>query len=241
MKYITSDNLFDYAFLNEDSLQKPVKGVCIYFHGYTDGTRYKESPILGQKLGEQGIAWVFSYHSVWAWMSETSQQYCEQVLDAVYERLGIDESVPLVVTGGSMGGMTALNYLIHGKRKAIACAANCPVLSVKGYFEKSSETRAAILSAHIEKEGELMEILADLSPIYFTEKLPKIPYFFVFGKKDPTPAINEHIEELKEKLSKNAIHYKVEFREEMEHCNMKDFPDTIGRFIDFISDVVNKK
>lgn len=241
MKYITSDNLFDYAFLNEDTLQKPVKGVCIYFHGFTDGTRYNESPFLGAELGAKGIAWVFPYHSVWAWMSPTSQMFCEQVIDAVYEKLGIDDSVPLVVTGGSMGGMTALNYLLHGKRKAIACAANCPVLSVKDYFEKSFETRAAILSAHIEKEGDLMEILSDLSPIEFAEKLPKIPYFFVFGKEDPSPAINEHIEELKEKLSKNAIDYKVEFREKMEHCNMKDFPDTIGRFIDFISDVVNKK
>ena len=234
MKYITPDNLYDYAFLNEDTLQKPVKGVCIYFHGFTDGTRYNESPFLGAELGAKGIAWVFPYHSVWAWMSQTSQQFCEQVIDAVYEKLGIDESIPLVVTGGSMGGMTALNYLLHGKRKAIACAANCPVLSVKGYFEAAREARAAILSAHIEKQGELTEILTELSPIYITEKLPKIPYFLVFGKNDPSPAINEHIEELKEKLSKNGIDYKVEVREEMAHCNMNDFPDTRGRFIEFI-------
>lgn len=234
MKYITSDNLYDYAFLNEDTLQKPVKGVCIYFHGFTDGTRYNESPFQAAELGANGIAWVFPYHSVWAWMSPTSQMFCEQVIDAVYEKLGIDDSVPLVVTGGSMGGMTALNYLLHGKRKAIACAANCPVLSVIGYFKQAKEARAAILSAHIEKDGNLEEILTDLSPAYFVEKLPKIPYFFVFGKNDPSPAINELIGELKEKLDKNAVNYKIEIREEMAHCNMNDFPDTRDRFVKFI-------
>ena len=34
--------------------------------------------------------------------------------------------------------------------------------------------------------------------------------------------------------AKNGIDYKVEVREEMAHCNMNDFPDTRGRFIEFI-------
>lgn len=43
MKYINSENLYAYAFLNEDTLTYPVKKLCISFHGYTDGTVYEKA------------------------------------------------------------------------------------------------------------------------------------------------------------------------------------------------------
>ena len=120
MNFINEDNLMDYAFINTDALIPPVKAVCVDFHGYTDGTMFSKSEGKAKVLGEQGIAWVFPYYSVWAWMSEASQAFNEQVLDAVYRKLGIPDTVPLIITGGSMGGLTALCYQVYGKRKAAA-------------------------------------------------------------------------------------------------------------------------
>ena len=99
MKYIRSENLLDYAFINEDTLVHPLRGICVSFHGYTDATMYKSSDEIASALGRQGIAFVFPYYSVWAWMSRSSQAFNEQVIDAVYERLQADEAVPLIVSG----------------------------------------------------------------------------------------------------------------------------------------------
>ena len=83
MQFVNEENIFDYAFINIDALMLPVKAVCVDFHGYTDATTYSESPAKAKLLGEKGIAWVFPYYSVWAWMSKSSQEFIEKVLDAV--------------------------------------------------------------------------------------------------------------------------------------------------------------
>ena len=119
MRFINQDNIFDYAFINMDSLTLPVKAVCVEFHGYTDGRMLTESDAKAKLFGQKGIAWVFPYYSVWAWMSKSSQEFNEQVLDAVYEKLQIPDTIPLIITGGSMGRLTALCYQVYGKRKAV--------------------------------------------------------------------------------------------------------------------------
>ena len=108
MKHICPDNLLDFAFVNFDTLEYPVRGIFFYLHGYTDATMFTQSNEMAALFGKHGIAWVFPYYSVWAWMSRSSQIFNEQVLDAVYERLGVDDTVPLMIGGGSMGGLTAL-------------------------------------------------------------------------------------------------------------------------------------
>lgn len=233
MKYIDKDNLSDYAFLNEDTLVYPLRAVCVSFHGYTDGTRHNKSNEMARRLGERGIAWVFPYYSVWAWMSRSSMEFNEQVLDAVYEKLNAGGEIPLIVSGGSMGGLTALNYLIYGKRRAIGCAVNCPVTDVFRMFDDNPACRAAILSAHIEKEGELDEILKSHSPVHFAAKLPRIPYLFVYGGKDEyftqkqRPAMQKALDE-------EGIAHQMLVQPQMAHCDMNPYPDAFNKYCDFL-------
>lgn len=237
MKYINSNNLSDYAFLNEDTLVYPLRGICIDFHGYTDATMFEKSNAAAKILGEQGIAWVFPYYSVWAWMSPGSQEFNEQVLDAVYQKLGADETIPLVVSGGSMGGLTALNYLIYGKRKAIGCAVNCPVTDLNRIFTDIPSMRRAILSAHIEKDMELDEALKLHSPVQFADRLPDIPYFCVFGEKDEY-FLNIHMPPLVEKFRQYDVNFKQLVQPGMNHCDLENHPEAHKAFCDFIVSVI---
>lgn len=237
MKQIRPDNLLDYAFVNEDTLVRPLRGICVCFHGYTDATMYEKSDAFARTLGEKGVAWVFPYYSVWAWMSRNSQEFNEQVLDAVYERLGADESVPLIVSGGSMGGLTALNYLIYGKRKAIGCALNCPVTDMNKIFADQRDFRRAILSAHIEKDASLEEIMKTYSPVCFAESLPHIPYFFVFGQAD-TYFFNTQMPPMIEKLRQYKIKHTLLTVPGMKHCDLSHHPEAQDAFGDFIVSLV---
>lgn len=239
MNYINKENLLDYAFLNEDTLKLPVRGICVCFHGYTDATMYEKSPWEAEYLGKNGIAWVFPYYSVWAWMSENSQIFNEQVLNAVYDRLGVDENVPLIISGGSMGGMTALNYLIRGKRRATACALNCAVTDLNRIFEDKRDFRRAMLSAHIEKDGEPGEIFRTYSPVCFAEQLPQIPYFLVYGEAD-TYFAQTQMPPFAELMKKHGLEHTLFLEKGMAHCDLAGHGEVYRQYCDFIIRAVNK-
>ena len=233
MRYIEKENLSDYAFLNLDTLTLPLKGICVCFHGYTDATTYDKSPRIAELLGKMGIAYVFPYYSVWAWMSKNSMEFNEQVLDAVYDMLGADEDIPLIITGGSMGGLTALNYLVSGKRPAAACALNCPVTDMHGFFEDVPTARRAILSAHIEKQGELADVLKEYSPVHFAHRLPNIPYYLVYGEKDPYFTEN-HMPPMLAKMDACGLCYTALVQSGMGHCDLESHPEALEKYIQFI-------
>ena len=234
MTYINKDNLSDYAFLNTDALKLPLKGICVCFHGYTDDTMFSESNAIAARLGQKGIAWVFPYYSVWGWLGKNALAFCEQVIDAVYDKLGADESIPLISSGGSMGGLTALMYCVLGKREAVRCAAECPVTDMHKIFEDNYTVRRAILSAHIEKEGKLEDILKEHSPVYRAADMPKIPYFLLFGGND-TLITEKHYPPLYEAMQEQGHNVKVHIEEGMGHCETLNFETALNKYCAFIA------
>ncbi len=233
MRFINPDNISDYAFVNMDALTFPVKAVCVDFHGYTDGRMLTESDAKAKLFGEKGIAWVFPYYSVWAWMSKSSQEFNEQVLDAVYQKLQLSDSVPLIITGGSMGGLTALCYQVYGKRKAVACAANCPVTDVGVFFRDFDHARRAILSAHILDERPLEAVMEEYSPVKFVDKLPQIPYLLVYGEKDTVITerfMPQFVGAMKE-AGHNVTHI---LQKDMVHCDLSSHKEAFDAWCNFI-------
>ena len=233
MQFVCEENLSDYAFVNMDALKFPVKAVCVDFHGYTDATIFLESPPKAKILGEQGIAWVFPYYSVWAWMSRSSQKFNEQVLDAVYKKLRIPDMTPLIITGGSMGGLTSLCYLIYGKRKAAACAVNCPVTDMTKFFDIVPDARRAILSAHILEEKPFRAVLDSYSPVKLVDKLPTIPYLLIYGEKDERITkyfMPQFLERMKEK-GHNVTYL---LQKDMVHCDIDGHKKAFDIWCDFI-------
>lgn len=223
MNPINKDNILTYAFVNFDTLKLPVKAVCIDFHGYTDATRFTESSRLASDLGNRGIAYVFPYYSVWAWYSKSSRIYNEMVLDAVFDKLG---NAPLIVSGGSMGGMTALMYAIEGKRKPVGCVVNCPVTDTELIFENDS-IRPAILSAHIEEGLNLKAF----SPVCRINDLLDIKYFAVFGGKDEC-ITDKYFLPFNEKMQGKNYEYYIE--EQMPHCDISNFENAYVKYRDAI-------
>lgn len=233
MRCINQDNISDYAFVNTDALTLPVKAVCVDFHGYTDATMFSESNEKAKRLGEKGIAWVFPYYSVWAWMSRSSQEFNEQVLDAVYQKLQLPDTVPLIITGGSMGGLTALCYLVYGKRKAVACAANCPVTDMGVFFRDFDHARRAILSAHILDERPLETICDAYSPVKFVDKLPHIPYLLVYGEKD-TVITDRFMSKFVEKMKAAGHDVTHILQKDMVHCAISSHKEAFDACCNFI-------
>ncbi len=234
MRYINKENLSDYAFLNTDTLKLPLKGICVCFHGYTDDTMFEKSNETAKFLGQKGIAWVFPYYSVWGWLGKNAMEFCEQVIDAVYDKLNAPDDIPFISTGGSMGGLTALMYCILGKRKVIRCAADCPVTDIYSIFEDVPNMRRAVYSAHIEKEGSLEDILKSFSPVYRAKDLPNIPYFLLFGGEDKL-ITEKHYPPIVKALEGCGHNFTVHLQQGMGHCEMHNFPEALEKYCSFIA------
>lgn len=237
MKFINKDNISNYAFINTDALIYPIKAVCVDFHGYTDGTMMSKSEGKAKLFGENGIAWVFPYYSVWAWMSKSSQEFNEQVLDAVYEKLQLPDTVPLIITGGSMGGLTALCYQVYGKRKAVACAANCPVTDMGVFFRDFPDVRRAILSAHILDERPLEDVCDAYSPVKLVDRMPDIPYLLIFGEKD-MKITERFMPEFVEKMKKTGHDVTCILQKDMSHCDINSHKEALYTWCNFIIDQI---
>lgn len=238
MTHITKDNLENYAFVNLDTLTYPVKAVCVCFHGFTDDTVYEKSPRQASELGSKGIAWVYPYFSVWAWYSDNSRKFNEQVLDAVYGKLNLSDDIPLIISGGSMGGMTAFMYCIDGKRKPKACAMNCPVTNVRAHFENNFYIRRAIMDAHIDKETDMLAFTESISPVYRIADFPDIPVFSLFGGKDSCITEKEYIPFIEKMKIKNM---ETVISEEMEHCGTDNDEKGYRAMTDFIINAALKR
>ena len=157
-------------------------------------------------------------------------------MDAVCDRLHLSSDIPFVVSGGSMGGLTALNYLVYGKRKAMACALNCPVTDMHRAFHDRVRMRRAILSAQILEESDLEEITKHDSPYHFADRLPRIPYLFIYGSKDEY-FMGTQMPHTKEKLDQCALDYTLTVHEGMDHCDLAGNRAAMQQFLGFITNV----
>lgn len=232
MNFMNWENISDYAFVNTDSLKGEPRGIVMNLHGYTDASTFTKSNPYAAAMGEAGIVFVFPYYSVWAWMSKSSFAYLEEVLDVVYAHYGFDENTPFVVTGGSMGGMTAMMYSLYGNKKARACACNCPVTDLPRIFERGKDMRRAIYSAHNLDERPLSECLEANSPIHNAERLPNIPYYIAFGEKDL--GITAEGMEFCKKMKELGRELSFDVVPEMGHCNLMQFPEYAKKYADFV-------
>ena len=57
------------------------------------------------------------------------------------------ENIPVVSTGGSMGGQSALVYCAYSKRTPVACVANCPVCDTVFHFTERPDLPRTLYSA----------------------------------------------------------------------------------------------
>lgn len=232
MKTMTWDHIRDLAFLNTDALEGPPRGVVLNFHGYTDDTMFSQSDDFARRLGEQGILYIWPYYSVWAWMSRSAIAYIEELLDLVWEHFELDGKTPVVYSGGSMGGMTALMMSLIGKRRPIACACNCPATDLAWRFERH-DSRRAVTSAMILDEGTPQEWISLRSPQERAADLPHIPYYLLYAADDTAILPRERVAFLTA-MADAGQSVETVLVPGMAHCDLASHPQAEADYQAFI-------
>ncbi len=233
MGYLNARNILDYAFINLDTVQKPIRGVVMNCHGMDDETVYDSSPRPGVDLGNEGVLYIFPYYGPWAWCNDQTVFFLNEILDAVWEMLRLPEDLPYVLVGGSMGGLTAMLYSMYGNRRPLAVGCNCPVCDLAAVFEASPQMRRSIYSAYVGSGLPFEEELDRHNPILQTSRLPDIPYLIVSGSMDVVISEEGQIGPFQQAMlqaGKRATFMRVPG---MGHCNIMEFEDAYQTYLHF--------
>lgn len=236
-KIVTTSNLRQFAAVREEGLRLPVRAVLLTFHGL--GWRDMDPPVSGldRECSERGILPVFPYYGCWSWMNDTAVRLTGQIVGAVYEKYQLDSSVPLIASGGSMGGLASLIYtrwageMTNGVPIPSACAADSPVCDLPYHYTEREDLPRTLVSAFGHYSIPLAEAMKTASPYHQADQMPDIPYFIVHGTADTAVSKTHHSDRLVPRLKER---HRVEYLqvEGMEHCAMP--PDAYARYRDFI-------
>jgi len=181
LDFVAEEELGQFAYHNCEIVKTPVKGICVDFFGMNFNGWIPEHTEMGLKLAGEGIAYFQPYLNPWAWGNDEAIQITDRIIDEIKKRFGLDENIPVVSCGGSMGGYTCLVYTVLSKHNIISCLPNAGVSDLMKFMKwRAGGTPRALFTAFyneaIENNMTFAELLHARSPIFMLDRMPKIPY-----------------------------------------------------------------
>lgn len=220
-KIISIQNFRRFAYCNDHICKKPIRGIVLFFYGLGGQFLFDEDTEEGKLYAEKGILYLVPYQNPWAWMNRQNVALTDELLDVLFAAYDLPENTPIVSTGKSMGGLSALVYTAYAKRTPAACAANCPVCDLPYHFTERPDLPRTLYSAFHNYEGTMEEALRSASPLHLIEKLPEIPYFIFHCEEDQAVNKQIHSDRFVEKMRENhaVSYYSVAGR---GHCDLTE-------------------
>lgn len=237
-KLITYETLRKFAYSNDRICKRPIRGIAVSFFGLGGAAMYAEDTEEGKLFAEQGILFVIPYTNPWAWMNRQAVCYTDEILDVLIAHENLSEDIPIVSSGGSMGGLAALVYTAKAKRTPAACVANCPVCDLPAHFSERDDLPRTLYSAFYDKEGDIAEVLKDASPVHLADKMPEARYTIFHCEEDKAVNKSLHSDVFVRKLRERfpVAYYAVP---ERGHCDLT--PDMRQLYYRCISDGIAEK
>ena len=216
------ENIRYFAYTNAELIKGEVKGIVLTFHGLGFDSMYDHHSENDKKDAENGILVIVPYYNPWCWMNKQTVDYVDDIVDIMKEHFGLDDSIKVTASGGSMGGQCALVYTCYSKHKPFRCVTNCPVCDMVFHYTERVDLPRTIYSAYGCYEGTLQEALESQSPYHLAEKMPDIEYVQYHCTEDD--AVNKELHSDKfvakmQALGRNVRYIAVPDR---GHCSLPD-------------------
>lgn len=177
---ITMENFRRFAYCNDEICRKPIRGLVLSFLGLGNCTMMEDQSPEGIFFGEQGILYLLPYQNPWAWMNRQNIAFTETLLDLLFAHYALPADLPIVSTGRSMGGQSALVYMAYAKRTPVACVVNCPVCDLVYHSTERPDVLRTVYSAFSSYDGSLEEALQSASPIHLLDRLPRTASYTLY-------------------------------------------------------------
>lgn len=232
---ITPDTLHHYAYTSANIISGEIKAIALDFHGLGCCWMKKEAGELEAELARHGILLIFPYYGPWSWMNSASVELVDTIIEVACEKYGLDaRTIPIVSSGGSMGGHSALIYTRYAKRTPRACVTNCPVCDLKFHATEREDLPRTIYLAFSGEDAGLESEIELHSAYHLAPLMPDIPYFVVHGDKDSAVNKQIHSDRFVERMREHKRRVEYLEVEGMEHCDLNGFPEAKRKYYDAI-------
>lgn len=205
--FINPDTVAMYANTNEAFLNVNLKGIIVEFPGLGGGSCLGGSMEPSAYEAEhakayagKGILMVYIFPGPWSWGNAAAVRIADAVIDALIEKYALAADVPVVASGGSMGGLGALNYAAYSRHNLCGVAAACPCVDVIASLSCKADLPRTYISAVAGYDMPLEDALKRISPIELVAQMPDIPYFICSDGEDeffPEPQLEGYMHELR--------------------------------------------
>ena len=220
MGYINYENLRKFCYSNDHLIKGEIKAIAIDFYGLGGQAMHHTDPHLGEKYARNGIILIFPYANPWGWMNKDEVNLTDEILDVLFDKYNLSNDIPIVSTGGSMGGLACIVYTKYAKRTPIGCVANCPVCDLPYHFTERVDLPRTLYSAFYSYEGDLDTALKSASPLHLIDTLPQKTEYIIFHcDKDRAVNINMHSEKFVDALAKTRD-VKFYIAKGRDHCDL---------------------
>ena len=223
-KQINGKNLDRFAYVNDKIVTKPIRGIVVEFYGLGCLDMHWEETETGRYYAERGILFFMPYTNPWSWMNRQTVAFVDEIVDVLCAKFDLPETVPVISTGGSMGGLAALVYTKEAKRPPVGCIANCPVCDLPFHYTERPDLPRTLYSAFYEADGSLEEALATASPLHLAEKMPAVTYRIYCCEEDKSVDPTAHSKRFAAEMEKYGKHVTLCSVPQRGHC---DLPGTV--------------
>jgi len=181
---INSDNLTYFAYTNGHLCRK-IREIVLDFHGLGGGNvMISDDPESAVFFAQNDALYVLPYYGPWSWMNAHAVRTVDMIVEVCIDKYGLPADIPVISTGGSMGGLSALAYAHNASRTPTACAANCPVCDLLFHYTERPDLPRTIWSAFGWYEGGFEDAMRTASPLHLAATMPDIPYYITHCDAD---------------------------------------------------------
>lgn len=222
-KLVNSENLRSFAYVNDQVCKRPIRGIVLFFEGLGGMPMYQKDTADGIRYGEKGLLYVYPYNNPWAWMNRQAATYTDEIMDAVFEAFQLPEGTPIVASGHSMGGQSALVYTRYAKRTPAVCVPICPVCDMVYHFTERPDLPRTLYSALYHEEGTMEDALRAISPLHLAEQLPAgTAYHLILCDADDQVSMEQHGLRFLAAMEKLGRTITADVDKGMAHCKLSE-------------------
>ena len=214
---ISYDTLRLFSYSNDKLIHGTIHGAIVNFMGLGGATMFTEDPDYGIELARKGIIYLIPYLNPWNWMNDQAVSYTDELLDVIRAHYSLRDDMPVVATGGSMGGLCALVYTRYARVTPVACVANCPVCDLPFHYTERPDLPRTLYSAF---GGDDLDIaLRRHSPLHLVESMPDARYVVFHCEEDHAVNIHSHSEKFVDAM---LINHHIEYHTvpDRDHCDL---------------------
>lgn len=206
MNALISKNTLDlYCYSNIPHIKGEVRGICVSFRGLgasamisddTETAALRPTVDRAKKLAQAGVVFFVPYLDPWNWMNDEAVKTTDAIIDAITDALSLEGEIPIISSGGSMGGMCALTYMLYARRTPSACVVNCPVCDVPFHYTERPDLPRTFYHAYYGSGMTLEHALTSHSPLHMAKRMPDADYYIFHCEEDRAVNIDAHSRKL---------------------------------------------